>query len=316
MQPFIQGEPAAARARVVRNEPAQAMAHLLALVACLVASALAAPSPPYWGPAWSAPFNQTITIYTYKWVNTVGWLYDSTTTPVGSSLYSHSKGQHDEICTGVKGHETTDEPCLLLASNDTWRYVIYPDSGECCRVCSTADDCGIVLPGWLQHNASYEGAETIAGLDCEGWMKQGGEQNYYYAEKTTQQPCLYYEGGRGLPPSAVAVRCGARIRGATCAHHALLSPAPVSPSRLPHTPAHVQLLALRAVAVLSRAHPCDCVCRARGLHVHVSDERNVFPRAPRRARGFGRRREPRARVAPLPVVPATRSASPCCASNA
>lgn len=73
-------------------------------------------------------------------------------------------------------------------------HAIFPASGECCRVCSTADDCGIVSPGWLQHNSTYEGEETIAGLNCAGFMKEGGEQNYYYAAVGTQQPCLYYEG--------------------------------------------------------------------------------------------------------------------------
>ena len=32
-----------------------------------------------------------------------------------------------------------------------------------------------------------------------GWMKVGGEQNYYYAEVETQQPCEYYEGYPTLP---------------------------------------------------------------------------------------------------------------------
>jgi hypothetical protein len=76
---------------------------------------------------------------------------------------------------------------------------IYPDSHECCRVCDTAEYCGIVSPSWLQVNSTYEGERRIGGLDCVGFMKQGGEQNYYFAEKTTQQPCEYYEGYPVLP---------------------------------------------------------------------------------------------------------------------
>ena len=66
-------------------------------------------------------------------------------------------------------------------------------------MCNTTDDCGIVRPDWLQVNASYVGTATIAGMTCQGWVKQGGEQNYYYAEVGTGAPCLYYEGYPVLP---------------------------------------------------------------------------------------------------------------------
>ena len=165
-------------------------------IAAAAAAVASAQRPPFWGPFWTAPFNQTITEYVFQYNNTVVWSYDSTTKPVGVSLYAHGKGQHDEICTGVKNHELDDSPCNLLMSTDLWRRVIFPETGECCKACDTADYCGIVRPDWLQDNSTYQGEETIAGLDCQGWMKEGGEQNYYYAEKTTGQPCLYYEGVR------------------------------------------------------------------------------------------------------------------------
>jgi hypothetical protein len=67
------------------------------------AAATTAPPPPYWGPVWTAPFNQTITIeYIFQFNNSVGWFYDSTTTPVGSSLYVHGEGQHDELSEVVQ----------------------------------------------------------------------------------------------------------------------------------------------------------------------------------------------------------------------
>ncbi len=175
---------------------------LLLAAASLLAPAACQQRPPFWGPHWTAPFNQSITIYAWQWNNSVTWQYDAGTLPVGSSMYLHSKGQHDEICTGVKGHETTEEPCNLLASSDTWRYVIFPESSQCCRVCNTTEFCGIVASDWLQKNSSYQGEKQIAGLDCEGWMKEGGEQNYYYAETSTQQPCEYYvshSAGQGQP---------------------------------------------------------------------------------------------------------------------
>jgi hypothetical protein len=60
-------------------------------------------SAPLLGPRLDAPFNQTITIeYIFQFNNSVGWFYDSTTTPVGSSLYVHGEGQHDELSEVVQ----------------------------------------------------------------------------------------------------------------------------------------------------------------------------------------------------------------------
>ena len=140
--------------------------------------------------------------YIFVFNNSVQFLYDSTTLPFGSSAYIHSKGQNDEMCTGVAGMERYDGPCTLLESPDGWRRVIFPETNECCKFCNTTDYCGIVRPDWLQHGAAYQGKEIIAGMTCDGWMKQGGEQNYWYADAVTQQPCLYYEGYPTLPASS------------------------------------------------------------------------------------------------------------------
>lgn len=155
----------------------------------------AAPAPPTWGPVMTAPFNQTITIFGFQWSNTVQYFYDSTTSPVGSSLSAHSQGQHDEICTGVAGFEFSSQPCNLIASSDTWRYVYFPQSNFCCRFCNTTDYCGIISPSWLQTNATYQGQRLIDGVNCNGWMKQGGEDNYaWFTADANQQPAQYYEG--------------------------------------------------------------------------------------------------------------------------
>jgi hypothetical protein len=131
-------------------------------------------------------------------VDQVTWFYDSTTIPYGSSIYAHSAGQRDEICTGVKGHESGNEPCSLLAAADGWRYAIFPETKTCCRVCNVSSYCGIVSPGWLQTNASYQGEKDFPQADgstvkCYGWVKQGGEQNFWFAT-ATGLPCQYYEG--------------------------------------------------------------------------------------------------------------------------
>jgi hypothetical protein len=153
------------------------------------------PEPPIFGPRMTAPFNQTIRIIAEHWRNHVDFFYDSTVKPIGVSLYRHSRGQHDEICTGIKGKEWDEAPCNLLAAADGWRYVIYPETKECCRVCNVSSYCGIISPDWLKTGAVYQGKKEINGAMCEGWMKKGGEENYYWVTADSKRiPCQYYEG--------------------------------------------------------------------------------------------------------------------------
>lgn len=167
------------------------MSALLPISTAMVTNA--PPAPPIWGPVMTAPFNQSITILGFTWSNTVQYFYDAVSTPVGQSLYVHSEGQHDELCTSIKGREFSSEPCSLLASEDTWRYVIFPQSASCCRYCNTTEYCGIIKPTWLQTNATYEGTAVVSGQTCNWWAKQGGESNNALF-LPSGQPCAYYEG--------------------------------------------------------------------------------------------------------------------------
>lgn len=145
---------------------------LVKMLLFILLTVASAQRPPFWGPTWHAEFAQSITL-DYLWVfnNTVNWYYDSTTTPVGSSLYKHGQGQIDEMCTSVKGREKYNGPCDLLASTDGWRRISFPDTGECCKACNLSDYCGIVSPNWLQDNSTYQGSKIIGGKTCEGWLK-------------------------------------------------------------------------------------------------------------------------------------------------
>ena len=109
----------------------------------------------------------------------------------------HGAGQIDEWCTGVRPMDT--QPCSLLAAGDGWRYVIFPQATSgtrCCRACDVADYCGIVRPDWLKDNSTYEGTREYGGGlgTCGGWMKQGGEENWWWATLADGAPCQYYEG--------------------------------------------------------------------------------------------------------------------------
>lgn len=168
--------------------------------AFLSASAAAPPTPPLFGPIMTAPFSQEITYMGFKWSNYVQFFYDSTTQPAGSSLSAHGQGQNDEVCTDVKSKAHSDEPCSLIDNIDGWLYVYFPESSYCCRACNTTDFCGIISPTWLQQDAVYQGTQTFEGVQADGWMKQGGEQNYYWTsvasrgDEKRRVPVKYYEG--------------------------------------------------------------------------------------------------------------------------
>jgi len=185
---------------------AMARTALVAAAALGGAAATAAPSAPppsfpLFGPVMTAPFNQTIRINgLYEWDDYVDFYYDSTTTPVGSSLSVHSRGQHDELCTAVSGKGLSDEPCSLLDAADGWLYLVFPASNQCCRACNTTQFCGIISPTWLQSNATYEGVRMLGGVAADLYLKVGGEDNYYAVSVVSRgsplarQPVNYFEG--------------------------------------------------------------------------------------------------------------------------
>jgi len=250
--------------------------------ALAVASGLARatdPLPPLWGPVFTVPFNQSITIMGMRWDNTVQFSYDSTTRPVGSSLYVHSKGQHDELCTSIVGKELSDEPCSLLASVDTWRYVIFPQSRQCCRYCNTTQYCGIIRPDWLT-NATYQGTRDIGGYASNGWMKKGGEENYYWATADSRQwPVQYYEGY----PTFECVHGSASRRVLSPSSHSHRFPPCPSPLYiLSSLQSRLQLLEFYHRPILDSPHSRQRVCGAcgLGLRANVRRERDALRGAP------------------------------------
>ena len=161
------------------------------LIAALF-SVVAVPPSPLWDEQFSVPINQTIRlngVHTYN--NTFWYYYDAIN---GVSRTDHGKGQFDELCRSIKGKKYSDEPCSMIVSKDGWRYVLFPEESSCCKYCNTTVGCGIISRDWLR-NSTYQGQKTIQGRLCNGWMKKGGEKNYYYATADSlQEPCEFYEG--------------------------------------------------------------------------------------------------------------------------
>ena len=256
---------------------AAAAAALLASAAGAAAAGAAAdPSPPLLGPVVTAPFNQTIRVAGFEFDNYVDFFYDATTAPVGSSLSAHHQGQHDELCTSVAGKSLSEEPCTLLDSADSWLYLIFPQSKLCCRACNTTDFCGIIASDWLQENSTYVGTTTIGGVECDGFLKVGGEQNFWFTtvasrnDKFARQPCRYDE---GYPTFAQGSNfCEASVAGAKRTRALCPSQAKCARACAPraHRPNRVSLPVVRELYVLGlvdEAHP--------GLHLRRAERHGL-----------------------------------------
>eukprot|EP01064_Diplonema_japonicum_P032900 TRINITY_DN6318_c0_g1_i1.p2 TRINITY_DN6318_c0_g1~~TRINITY_DN6318_c0_g1_i1.p2 ORF type:complete len:210 (+),score=58.91 TRINITY_DN6318_c0_g1_i1:38-667(+) len=165
---------------------------VLATVSMVVLGGMA-PLPPNWGPQFSVPINQTIRVGGETHNSMFMYYYDAVN---NVSRTDHGKGQYDEMCRSIIGKEFSDEACSFFVALDGWRYLYFPADKEasCCKYCNKTEGCGIIKKNWLD-GATYQGQLTIEGHVCNGWLKMGGEQNFYYATAdAAQQPCLYYEG--------------------------------------------------------------------------------------------------------------------------
>eukprot|EP00003_Mantamonas_plastica_P029803 TRINITY_DN713_c1_g1_i1.p1 TRINITY_DN713_c1_g1~~TRINITY_DN713_c1_g1_i1.p1 ORF type:complete len:224 (+),score=52.03 TRINITY_DN713_c1_g1_i1:91-672(+) len=115
----------------------------------------------------------------------------------------HGQGQNDEICSSIKGHETTAERCIEIINSES-RYVFLPDSNVCCSCCPShgPKNCGLVHPNWAEQG-DYQGTQEINmggdhNVTCDHWTVQGAYLNHFYtnpdyAPDGTVMPCQFWE---------------------------------------------------------------------------------------------------------------------------
>ncbi|XP_078617460.1 uncharacterized protein LOC144885415 [Branchiostoma floridae x Branchiostoma japonicum] len=97
---------------------------------------------------------------------------------------------------GLKLQNNHSDCHLIFTPADM--YVHYPQERQCCRACGAAEGCTVLKPDWLA-GAKYTGKQTISGMVCHGWEKQGAvaADRWYQTEDGT--PCQYWEKFR-FPP--------------------------------------------------------------------------------------------------------------------
>eukprot|EP01012_Entosiphon_sulcatum_P009260 TRINITY_DN1515_c0_g1_i9.p1 TRINITY_DN1515_c0_g1~~TRINITY_DN1515_c0_g1_i9.p1 ORF type:complete len:211 (-),score=31.50 TRINITY_DN1515_c0_g1_i9:333-965(-) len=115
-------------------------------------------------PKWGAPFFSEFEEVTVRG-NTTGWYaIDLHHNNDGSQAVFRHDGYADAICGALKN---AHEPCIQLATGP-YRYLVWPQSNECCICCDRSAGCGPLSPGWVS-NATFEGVETIREHSCNAW---------------------------------------------------------------------------------------------------------------------------------------------------
>eukprot|EP01012_Entosiphon_sulcatum_P009259 TRINITY_DN1515_c0_g1_i8.p2 TRINITY_DN1515_c0_g1~~TRINITY_DN1515_c0_g1_i8.p2 ORF type:complete len:253 (-),score=25.47 TRINITY_DN1515_c0_g1_i8:333-986(-) len=135
----------------------------LTALACLAEVGVAHAQPPE--PTWPTPFFSEFEEVTVRG-NTTGWYaIDLQQGDGGSQAVYRADGHADNICGLVK--PASHEPCVQLATG-AYRYLVWPQSNECCICCDRSAGCGPLSPGWVS-NATFEGVETIREHSCNAW---------------------------------------------------------------------------------------------------------------------------------------------------
>lgn len=129
-------------------------------------------------------------------INTGGWYYDYTHKQM---RFDHNKGHFDNFCLAAYDSR---EDCRLYFVNTSVMYVDYPQSNECCQLCTVGAYCTVLEPNWLQ-DASYFGLNNVTLIDgnveiCNEWGEQGAVAFDYWlqqglANDKTAVPCEYWE---------------------------------------------------------------------------------------------------------------------------
>ncbi|XP_035687758.1 uncharacterized protein LOC118423632 [Branchiostoma floridae] len=146
------------------------------------------PQPPIWPSAFSVAFHEKFDIPIIP-SSDGAWYYDYSTR---RTRFDHLQGQDNNFCQGrgLKLQNNHSDCHLIFTPADM--YVHYPQERQCCRACGAAEGCTVLKPDWLA-GAKYTGKQTISGMVCHGWEKQGAVavDRWYQTEDGT--PCQYWE---------------------------------------------------------------------------------------------------------------------------
>jgi hypothetical protein len=122
---------------------------------------------PSWPRRFSIRFNLT-SIIIFRRTTAGRWWYDA---DEDREVIYLEDGRGDDICGSIKPFSA--QACKQIYTHGN-RYVVYPDTDECCWCCSSSSSsCSILSPYWLD-DARYLDEETVEGHQTHKWFTRRG----------------------------------------------------------------------------------------------------------------------------------------------
>ena len=163
---------------------------VVVLTFCGMVAAAAPPSPIPMAPEFAVTFVETYAGFPAP--NSTGaWSYDW---PRRRWRAQHDAPQLNNFCQCASN---TTDTCALIFTQEArgGMYVDFPGHPElCCHLCSTADGCSVLTPGWLSASPNVSFAGESNG--CNTWCVPGDYSTHdcmSYPPGGGRVPCSYTE---------------------------------------------------------------------------------------------------------------------------
>ena len=137
---------------------------------------------PYWHKRFSIRFNLT-SIVIFQRTTAGRWWYDS---DEEREVIYLEDGRGDDICGSIRPFSASACKQVYIRGN---RFVVFPDSDECCWCCSSASSsCSMLSSYWLD-DARYLDEAILAGYETYKWFtRRAAIATLYWSTKEESIP--------------------------------------------------------------------------------------------------------------------------------
>jgi len=101
------------------------------------------------------------------------WYYDFTNKRF---RIDRSNGNFDRYCGTV--YKFANTPCTQLV-RDGKRYMNFPEKKFCCKCCTDAGGCGVIIPQFVEIGET-QGRDDVNGTEAYKYIVKGLQSNFYW----------------------------------------------------------------------------------------------------------------------------------------
>jgi hypothetical protein len=139
-----------------------------------------------WPAQWQAHFTEKIEFPVRGTMNVEGnWWFDFTNRMF---RVDRTNGNYDRYCGTV--YKFANTPCSQIVREGV-RHMYFPEKKFCCKCCTNAGGCGVLVPTWIQQGKPL-GREDVNGTEAYKYNVAGLQNNYYY-ETSANKPLRIFQ---------------------------------------------------------------------------------------------------------------------------